>query len=175
MNDTREPCVFCDIVAGTRPASIVVDDATTLAFVDLRQYHPGHVLVVSRAHVPDIRAADDATAAAVLRTVARVARAVERVFPSDGLSVWHSAGAGANQEIPHLHFHVHPRYLADDVLRVYPAPPDLPDRATLDSWAVQLRAALDAAHAEPWPSAATRAVRLQAGDEASGASGATDR
>ena len=65
-----------------------------------------------------------------------------RVFPSDGLSVWHSAGAGANQEVPHLHFHVHPRRLGDGLLRVYPAAPELPGRPTLDAWAAQLRAAL---------------------------------
>jgi histidine triad (HIT) family protein len=77
--------------------------------------------------------------------VARVARAVDRVFPSDGLSIWHSAGEGANQEVPHLHFHVHPRRRGDDVLRVYPASPELPRRAVLEEWAGRLRAAIDGA------------------------------
>ena len=135
-------CVFCAVAAGEAPASVVAADALTLAFLDLRQYHPGHVLVIPRAHVPDVRAADDATAEALMRAVARVARAVDRAFPGDGLSVWHSAGPGANQEVPHLHFHVHPRRLGDGVLQVYPAPPACPDRATLDAWATRLRAAL---------------------------------
>ena len=135
-------CVFCAIVAGEAPASIVAADALTLAFLDLRQYHAGHVLVIPRQHVPDVRTMDDATGAAVMHTVARVARAVDRTFPGDGLSVWHSAGPGANQEVPHLHFHVHPRRLGDGVLEVYPAAPAHPDRATLDAWAERLRAAL---------------------------------
>lgn len=42
----NEQCVFCQIVHGTIPASVVYEDAVTLAFVDLRQFHPGHVLVI---------------------------------------------------------------------------------------------------------------------------------
>lgn len=137
-----EPCVFCDIVSGAMSASIVYADDDTIAFMDLRQFHAGHVLVIPRAHVADIRSANDATAAAVMVTAAHIARAVQAVFPGDGLSLWHSAGEGANQEVPHLHIHVHPRHTGDDVLRVYPASPTLPSRATLDGWAEQLRAAL---------------------------------
>ena len=135
-------CAFCDIADGAAPASVVAADALALAFLDLRQYHAGHVLVIPRRHVPDVRALDDDTGAALVRMVTRVARAVDRAFPGDGLSVWHSAGPGADQEVPHLHFHVHPRRMGDQVLRVYPATPAYPDRATLDAWAAQLRAAL---------------------------------
>jgi histidine triad (HIT) family protein len=146
MLDSRDVtgCTFCAIAAGELPASIVAADAATLAFLDLRQFHPGHVLVIPRRHVADIREVDDATAAALMVATARVARAVDRAFPGGGLSVWHSAGAEANQEVPHLHVHVHPRSFGDDVLRVYPAPPALPERAALDAMAERIRAALDA-------------------------------
>jgi histidine triad (HIT) family protein len=106
-------------------------------------FHPGHVLVIPRRHVPDVRAVDDALAAALMAAVARAERAVDRAFPGDGLSVWHSAGPGAHQEVPHLHVHVHPRRLGDGMLRGYPAAPALPGRATLDAWAARLREALD--------------------------------
>ena len=138
-------CAFCAIAAGDAPVSIVMADALTLAFLDVRQYHAGHVLVVPRRHVSDVRAVDDETGAALMRAVTRVARAVDRAFPNDGLSVWHSAGPGANQEVPHLHFHVHPRRLGDRVLEVYPGPPAYPDRATLDAWAERIRSALSEA------------------------------
>jgi histidine triad (HIT) family protein len=137
------PCLFCEIVAGRVRASIVAADASTIAFMDTRQFHPGHVLVIPRRHVADIRDADDATAATTMRMVARVARAVDRCFPADGLSVWHSAGPGAHQEVPHLHVHVHPRHIGDKLLRVYPRPPAHPDRATLDAWSADLRRALE--------------------------------
>ena len=141
-SDAPNACAFCDIVAGRTPATIVASDALTIAFLDLRQFHPGHVLVVPRAHVADVREADDATAAAIIASVARVAQAVSAVFPNDGLSVWHSIGPAADQEVPHLHFHVHPRCLGDGLLRVYPSAPALPDRGTLEEWGAKLRHAL---------------------------------
>jgi histidine triad (HIT) family protein len=135
-------CAFCDIVAGRADASIVASDPLTVAFLDQRQFHPGHVLVVPRSHVADVRDADVETGAALVASVARVARGVAGVFPNEGLSVWHSIGAAADQEVPHLHFHVHPRRLHDGLLRVYPSAPAYPERRTLDEWGARLRAAL---------------------------------
>jgi histidine triad (HIT) family protein len=139
MDDTiPTPCAFCEIVAGRLAATVIAQDDLTVAFLDLRQFHPGHVLVVSRQHLPDLRAADDQMAAAILVMVARVSRAVDATFPADGVSIWHSAGPGANQEVPHLHFHVHPRRVADGLLHIYPRAPIRPDRATLESWGTRL-------------------------------------
>jgi histidine triad (HIT) family protein len=135
-------CAFCDIVAGRLPATIVASDALTIAFLDLRQFHPGHVLVVPRAHIGDVRDADDATGAALFASVGRIARAVAGEFPNEGMTVWHSIGPAADQEVPHLHFHVHPRRMHDGLLRVYPSAPAHPDRSTLDQWGARLRAAL---------------------------------
>lgn len=135
-------CAFCEILMGRQPASFVFQDEATLAFLDVRQFHPGHTLVIPRRHVRDIRAVDATTARALMATVVRVSQAVAAVFPGDGLSVWHSAGEGADQEVPHLHVHVHPRRIGDDVLRVYPVAPPLPPRRALDEWATQLQQAL---------------------------------
>jgi len=139
---STDACAFCAIASGAAPASIVAEDARTIALLDLRQFHAGHVLVIPRRHIADIRALDDDTGTALIGAVSRMARAVDAAFPSDGLSVWHSAGEGANQEVPHLHFHIHPRRFGDDVLRVYPSPPPTPDRSTLDGWAASIRAHL---------------------------------
>lgn len=156
-------CAFCDIVSGRTPATIVASDALTVSFLDLRQFHPGHVLVVPRAHVADVRDADDATGAALMTSVGRIARAVAAAFPNEGMSVWHSIGPAADQEVPHLHFHVHPRRMHDGLLRVYPAAPAHPDRGTLDQWGARLRAVL-AALVVLWavPVAAQPAQRAEA-------------
>jgi len=166
-----DACAFCDIVAGRTPATIVASDALTVAFLDLRQFHPGHVLVVPRAHLADVREADEATAAAIIASVARMARAVSAVFPHDGLSVWHSIGPAADQEVPHLHFHVHPRRLGDGLLRVYPSAPAHPDRGTLDEWGAKLRQVLAAVvlFVSMWAAPAA-AQRFEAGVQAVAAS-----
>lgn len=138
----RADCVFCDIGSASATASIVCEDADAVAFLDLRQFHPGHVLVIPRSHVPDVRELDTATGTAVMGMLSRVTRAVGLAFPNEGLSIWHSIGEAAFQEVPHLHFHVHPRRPGDGVLQVYPRPPALPARQILDDYATRIRAHL---------------------------------
>lgn len=133
-------CVFCSIAAGHTEASIVGENGHALALMDPRQFHPGHVLVIPRFHIPDVRALRPVDAEPLMLLVAATARAVDAAFPSDGLSLWHSAGAGAHQEVPHLHIHVHPRFVGDHLLRVYPSPPVMPSREVLDTRGAQIRA-----------------------------------
>jgi histidine triad (HIT) family protein len=132
-------CVFCRIVSRAEPASIAYEDNLTIAAIDLRQFNAGHTLVMPKAHLHDIRELDDATGAALMVTVTRIARAVSAVFPNQGLSIWHSVGEAADQEVPHLHIHVHPRVLRDGLLRVYPSAPALPDSSERDRYAAMLR------------------------------------
>ncbi|MCB1600776.1 MAG: HIT domain-containing protein [Lysobacterales bacterium] len=139
---SAEGCVFCDIAAGRAPASIVFADELTLAFVDLRQFHPGHMLVIPRAHLNDVRELDERVGSAVMASVARITRAVAQVFPNDGLSLWHSIGPSAFQEVPHLHIHIHPRLPDDGFLRVYPQEPVSAHADLREDYARRLRAAL---------------------------------
>jgi histidine triad (HIT) family protein len=121
-------------------ASVVAEDELTMAFVDLRQFHSGHVLVIPKKHFNDVRDLDERTGAAVMSMLARITRAVTKAFPNEGISIWHSIGEAAFQEVPHLHFHVHPRMHGDDFLRVYPG--DLPveaDKKTCDAIAQRVR------------------------------------
>ena len=131
--------------ARTAPASLVYQDAATLAFVDLRQFHPGHVLVIPRTHLHDVRELDPAAGAALMATVARMTRAVSEAFPNEGLSLWHSIGPAACQEVPHLHFHIHPRFHDDQFLRVYPGEPPTSDPQTREHYAEMVRARLETA------------------------------
>ncbi|HET9484096.1 MAG TPA: HIT domain-containing protein [Xanthomonadales bacterium] len=146
-------CVFCEVVARRAPANIVWEDEATLAFIDLRQFHPGHTLVVPRAHVADVRALDAAAGAALMATLARVTDAVAKAFPADGISLWSSIGPGALQEVPHLHLHVHPRRHGDGLLRVYPGEPPGSEPHERDAYAARIRAHLQqsacCAQAEP--------------------------
>src|SRR5437868_2465991 len=147
MTASNNSCVFCDIAAGKIAASIVHQDELTIAFVDLRQFHPGHTLVIPRRHLQDVRELDDSTGAALMATMARITRAVGAVFPNEGMSLWHSIGEAASQEVPHLHIHIHPRFRGDDVLRVYPSPPATPQKEERDQYAALLRQHLEQASA----------------------------
>jgi histidine triad (HIT) family protein len=132
-------CVFCKIMAGHVPADFVYQDALTVAFVDPRQHNPGHVLVVPRTHINDIRRLDPRNGAGLMDTLIKIARAVDQAFPNEGMSVWHSIGPAAFQEVPHMHMHVHPRRLGDGLLRVYPGTPVDADPIVRAAYAERLR------------------------------------
>lgn len=138
-----DACAFCAILAGTLPASFVHEDGEVVAFMDLRQAVPGHVLVVPRRHVETLFELDEDTAAQLMRVAVRIARAADAVFAPDGLNVWQSNREAGGQEVPHVHLHVQPRTAGDGLLRVYPGavPPPTPADA-LDQMAVALRASL---------------------------------
>jgi histidine triad (HIT) family protein len=136
----RADCVFCKLVARQIPASVVYEDAATLAFMDLGQVNPGHVLVACKAHAANVYELDDAQAEAVFRTAARVARAVRAAFDPPGLSIYQANGTPAGQTVFHFHLHVLPRHEQDGMQLVWPV--KNPPRATLESYCAQIRARL---------------------------------
>jgi len=136
----KADCVFCRIVAKQIPASVVFEDAATLAFMDLGQVNPGHVLVACKAHADDIYGLDEAQAAAVFRSAARVARAVRDAFGPPGLSIYQANGRPAGQTVFHFHLHVLPRYEADGMQLVWPV--KNPPRERLEEYCARIRARL---------------------------------
>lgn len=133
-------CVFCGIVDGSRPHSIVWEDKETIAFMSLRQQREGHVLVIPRAHVENVFALDHDTGAAVMATTVRISRAVESAFEPEGLHLWQSNGPAASQEVPHFHMHVMPRWHGDGLIQWHPTQgPVYPERSELDRQAFLIK------------------------------------
>ncbi len=136
-------CVFCAIAQGRAEASIVAETDRALAFMDLRQAQPGHVLVIPRLHVPTVLDIEPMLAAEVMALAVRVARAVDAVFKPAGMNLWQSNGDAGGQEVPHFHLHVHPRAVADGLFQVYPDRlPALSARSTLAKLSERIRAAM---------------------------------
>ncbi len=136
-------CIFCEIVARQSEASFVYEDQETLAFMNLRQANPGHVLVIPKCHIETVEALPLPTAGALFQTVVRVTRAVQATFAPEGLSLWQANGAAAGQEVPHVHIHVLPRYRGDRAVTFYPAVPPIAPRDKLDQLAAQIRKAME--------------------------------
>lgn len=133
-------CVFCRIVAKEIPATVVHEDEHTLAFMDIGQVNPGHVLVAVKKHAENIFALDEAQAAAVFRSAAKVARAIRGAFEPQGLSVYQANGAAAGQTVLHLHIHLVPRYEGDGMALTWPV--KNPPREKLTEYAEKIRAKL---------------------------------
>jgi histidine triad (HIT) family protein len=133
-------CVFCRIVAGSIPATRVHEDEHTVAFMDIGQVNPGHVLVAVKAHAENIYALDEAQAAAAFRAAARVAKAIRAAFSPAGLSVYQANGKPAGQTVLHFHLHLVPRHDGDGMALTWPV--KNPPRERLEEYAAKIRGQL---------------------------------
>lgn len=100
-------CLFCRVVAGEIPATIVAEDARFVAFRDIAPKAPVHLLVVPRRHVSslaDAGALDEEERAAMSLFLARVAR--EAGLEGSGYRVTTNHGPDARQSVFHLHWHI---------------------------------------------------------------------
>lgn len=112
--------IFVRILSGELPAAIVYEDELTFAFMDAGQLNPGHVLVATKRQFETILDIDEDTAAALFRTVHRVARAVQAAFEPEGLTILQANKPAGWQTVPHVHVHVVPRHKDDGVGLVWP-------------------------------------------------------
>ncbi len=110
-------CVFCRIVAGELPASIVHRDQLCWAFMDLRPVSRGHALVIPARHAVMLAELDGETRARMWQIAQRVAAAHRAsAIPSRGHNFLLNDGKAANQTVAHAHLHVIPR-AGGDLLR----------------------------------------------------------
>jgi len=106
-------CIFCKLVAGEIPSTRIYEDEHTLAFLDISPIIKGHTLVIPKSHHDPLTATPPAILAACMATVQRVAQAQFNALGADGVNVHQANGAAAGQVVPHLHFHVIPRFTGD--------------------------------------------------------------
>jgi len=114
----RDPdCLFCKIVAGELPATVVAEDERTVSFMDINPATRGHALVVPREHSVDLLEIPQEDLAAVAAAAKRLAARAKEALGADGVNLLNSCGAAAWQTVFHFHIHVIPRY-RDDPLRL---------------------------------------------------------
>ena len=100
-------CLFCDIVRKTRPARILFEDSSVLAFEDIHPQAPVHVLVVPKKHIPtslDIQEEDMPLVGSLFKTASKIAR--EKGIAERGFRVVMNCNREAGQTVFHLHLHV---------------------------------------------------------------------
>lgn len=110
----RDPdCLFCKIVAGEMPATIVAEDDRTMAFMDINPATRGHALVIPRAHAQDLLSIDSEELQAVIVASQRLAAVIKERLGADGVNLLNCCGSAAWQTVFHFHIHVIPRYSND--------------------------------------------------------------
>src|SRR5919107_5995218 len=132
-------CIFCAIVAGSAPASIVYDDADLLAFLTIGPVTPGHLLIIPKRHAPFLADLDEATGARMFTVAMRLAQAVRASgLRCEGINLFLADGDAAFQEVFHTHLHIIPRF-AGDTFRIDADWSVTPSRTELDEISEQVR------------------------------------
>ncbi|MFP4176446.1 MAG: HIT family protein [Planctomycetota bacterium] len=112
MSETND-CLFCTIVEGDVAAETLIETDTVTSFLDINPVNPGHALVLPRRHAETLPELRQNELHSVIFTVQRISRAVVQATEADGFNVLQNNNPVAGQEIPHVHFHVIPRFEDD--------------------------------------------------------------
>lgn len=139
-----EECVFCEILSGSSPVSLVHEDEQVVAFMDIQPINTGHLLVVPRRHAPelaDMSAQEAGRCFEVAHSMAAALRASGILC--EGVNIFVADGEAAFQDVFHFHIHVIPRFYGDGFGLQFPSHYEVvPEREALDRMAGQIRAAV---------------------------------
>ncbi|MBS1489637.1 MAG: HIT family protein [Bacteroidetes bacterium] len=107
-----KPCVFCEIVKGTRQANqVVYRDHLVVAFMNHAPANPGHILVVPVVHAKEITEVPDSTARQMMSVGRKIATAMRKTdIKCEGFNFRINSGEAAGQTVFHSHLHVIPRF-----------------------------------------------------------------
>jgi histidine triad (HIT) family protein len=106
-------CIFCKIISLEEQASIVYQDETVIAFMDLHPTNVGHTLVVPKDHWETIYDIPDLLLSDLFIVVKKIAKAVKKSVKAQGINLIQSNEEAALQSINHVHVHVIPRFRGD--------------------------------------------------------------
>jgi diadenosine tetraphosphate (Ap4A) HIT family hydrolase len=136
-------CIFCAVSAGQAERSLVYEDETSVAVMDISPVNPGHVLVIPKEHVVGLDDLTEDTASNLMSIAMRVARGLRRSsISSEGINLFVADGEAAGQDVFHLHMHVLPRFTGDPFRIDRGGDWTLAPRDELDRVASQIREAI---------------------------------
>ncbi|WP_324610715.1 HIT family protein [Streptomyces luridiscabiei] len=136
-------CTFCHLIRDDA-ARWVARGPVAGAFAPQNPLAPGHTLVIPTAHWADIFEVPPGDLAHTMALVQQVAAAMRTALKAGGVNVLNASGPGSEQSVPHLHFHVVPRWL-DDAFSTWPTKRSRHQIA--DDPVTQLADAMPATHA----------------------------
>ena len=111
---SRDPnCVFCKIIAGEIPASVVFENEGVLAFLDIGPLSEGHVLVIPHEHYERVVDMPGPALTEIAIVLPKLGRALLEVTKAEAFNVLANNGEAAGQVVPHVHFHLIPRVSGD--------------------------------------------------------------
>ena len=115
MTDTADnDCIFCKIIASQLPATKIYEDQDALAFMDIGPVSRGHALVIPKTHYDPMMDTPDDVLQKLIIIVKKIARAQTKGLSAHSINISQANGQLAGQLVPHIHFHVIPRFTDDE-------------------------------------------------------------
>lgn len=112
--ESKENCVFCKILAGDLPVSMIYEDDQVAVLVDLNPVNEGHLLIIPKYHAPYMKEVQPSTLEHMIKIAQKMNAALRASdLPCDGVNLFMADGEEAGQEIFHSHLHVIPRFSGD--------------------------------------------------------------
>ena len=106
----KNNCIFCALAAGEIPSFKVYEDDLVLAYLDINPFTEGHTLVIPKEHYTGLLDTPADVLKEVVARVQKVAAHLKAALPCDGFNILQNNGEAAGQTVPHVHFHIVPRY-----------------------------------------------------------------
>ncbi len=133
---TDPNCIFCKILAKQIPSERIYEDEYAYAFLDISPFEKGHTLVIPRFHAERLVDLPTEWLLRLMPAVQKTAALLLTRLPCDGFNLLQSNGKCASQVVPHVHFHVIPRWNGRE-MRWLPGKYD--DPGEMQSMAARLR------------------------------------
>lgn len=106
-------CVFCEIIKGNIPADKVYEDDDVLSFLDIKPNNPGHTLVIPKKHFQNLEEIDGLALGKLIIAVKKVGQMLKDKLGVLAYNIVVNNDPLAGQIVPHIHFHLIPRYQND--------------------------------------------------------------
>jgi histidine triad (HIT) family protein len=135
-------CVFCQVIAGRKGATLVLDEPDVVAFLDTTPLFKGHVLVVPREHHETLLDVPHELLTPLFSSVQRVQAAVMAAVDATGTFV--AMNNVVSQSVPHLHVHVVPRTKGDGLKGFFWPRTKYADSDEYEDYATRIRDAITA-------------------------------
>jgi histidine triad (HIT) family protein len=138
---SEEECIFCKIIRGEIPSSVIFEDEHSMAFMDAFPLTEGHCLLIPKKHYVNMFDVDPEVVAYLAKKLVGLTKMVQKATGAEGVLNTVANGEGAGQEVPHLHFHAIPRNKGSPF--GFKFPPDyresMAEREDLDRMAEKIR------------------------------------
>ena len=115
-----ENCIFCRIVKGDVPSSVIFENDLVFSFLDIHPFSQGHCLVIPKQHFARFEDCPPDVVAALAQALAKIAPLVVQTVQAQGYNLLVNSGLAAGQVVEHAHLHIIPRCQGDHLIQHSP-------------------------------------------------------